>query len=320
MESLVYRHNRVTRLTHWVNVLALPILLMSGLQIFNAHPHLYWGHRSDPGTALLSISSSGAPGDARGYVELFGQRIETTGLLGIQHTDTGIVHQAFPGWLTIPSYFWLAGGRHWHFFFGWVFFFNGMLYVIYNLLNGHMRKLFLTPRDAAKIPAMALYYLRLRKDSPQVGEYNPMQKMAYTGVFLLLTPVIMLSGMAMSPQLNQAFNWLPAMFGGRQAARTIHFLLTFAFAGFVFGHVFMVLTTGVFNNMRSMISGWYKEKVPAPAEPPEVETISLNEAAPQPMVETTIPAERREPGPESPAGSGEATAESQKTGGKNDAA
>ena len=274
MESLVYRHNRVTRLTHWVNVLALPILLMSGLQIFNAHPHLYWGHRSDPGTALLSISSSGAPGDARGYVELFGQRIKTTGLLGVQHTDTGIVHQAFPGWLTIPSYFWLAGGRHWHFFFGWVFFFNGMLYVIYNLLNGHMRKFFLTPRDAAKIPAMALYYLRLRKDSPQVGEYNPMQKMAYTGVFLLLTPVIMLSGMAMSPQLNQAFNWLPAMFGGRQAARTIHFLLTFAFAGFVFGHVFMVLTTGVFNNMRSMISGWYKEKVPAPAEPPEVETIS----------------------------------------------
>ena len=320
MESLVYRHNRVTRLTHWVNVLALPILFMSGLQIFNAHPHLYWGHRSDPGTALLSISSSGAPGDARGYVELFGQRIETTGLLGIQHTDTGIVHQAFPGWLTIPGYFWLAGGRHWHFFFGWVFFFNGMLYVIYNLLNGHMRKFFLTPRDAAKIPAMALYYLRLRKDSPQVGEYNPMQKMAYTGVFLLLTPVVMLSGMAMSPQLNQAFNWLPAMFGGRQAARTIHFLLTFAFAGFVFGHVFMVLTTGVFNNMRSMISGWYKEKVPAPAEPPEVETISLNEAAPQPMVETTIPAERREPGPASPEDPGEATAETQKTGGKNDAA
>lgn len=320
MESLVYRHNRVTRLTHWVNVLALPILLMSGLQIFNAHPHLYWGHRSDPGTALLSISSSGAPGDARGYVELFGQRVETTGLLGVQRTDTGPVHQAFPGWLTIPSYFWLAGGRHWHFFFGWVFFFNGMLYVIYNLLNGHMRKFFLTPRDAAKIPAMALYYLRLREDSPQVGEYNPMQKMAYTGVFLLLTPAIMLSGMAMSPQLNQAFNWLPAMFGGRQAARTIHFLLTFAFAAFVFGHVFMVLTTGVFNNMRSMISGWYKEKVPAPAEPPEVETISLNDAAPQPIVETTIPAEPREPDPGSPAGSGEATAESQKTGGKNDAA
>lgn len=320
MESLVYRHNRVTRLTHWVNVLALPILLMSGLQIFNAHPHLYWGHRSDPGAALLSISASGAPGDARGYVELFGQRVETTGLLGVQRTDTGPVRQAFPGWLTIPSYFWLAGGRHWHFFFGWVFFFNGMLYVIYNLLNGHMRKFFLTPRDAAKIPAMALYYLRLREDSPQVGEYNPMQKMAYTGVFLLLTPAIMLSGMAMSPQLNQAFNWLPAMFGGRQAARTIHFLLTFAFAAFVFGHVFMVLTTGVFNNMRSMISGWYKEKVAAPAEPPEVETISLHEAAPQPIVETTIPAEPREPDPGSPAGSGEATAESQKTGGKNDAA
>ena len=88
----------------------------------------------------------------------------------------------------------------------------------------------------------------------------------------------------------------------------------------------MVLTTGVFNNMRSMISGWYKEKVPASAEPPAVGTIAapavetLGDSAPQPIVEPTIPSERREPGPQSPAGSAEATAESQKTGGKNDTA
>jgi hypothetical protein len=84
----------------------------------------------------------------------------------------------------------------------------------------------------------------------------------------VLTPLIMLSGMAMSPQLNQAFHWLPAMFGGRQSARTVHFVLTFAFAGFVFGHVFMVLTTGLINNMRSMITGWYREKIAAADAPP----------------------------------------------------
>ena len=303
MGSLVYRHNNVTRLTHWVNALALTVLFMSGLQIFNAHPHLYWGHTSDPGTAFLSISSSGDPGSERGYIELFGLRITTTGFLGVQQTEMETVQQAFPGWLTIPSYYWLAGGRHWHFFFAWVFVLNGALYVVYNLLNGHMRKFFLTPGDAAKIPAMGLYYLRLRQDSPQEGEYNPLQKMAYTGVFVFLVPLVVLSGMAMSPQLNQAFNWLPAIFGGRQSARTIHFLLTFAFAAFVFGHVFMVLTTGVFNNMRTMISGWYKETAPvaetsSPAEivEPQVEAPAASAAEP-PVVESTAAAEPQKPDP-----------------------
>jgi hypothetical protein len=102
----------------------------------------------------------------------------------------------------------------------------------------------------------------LRTGSPQVGEYNPLQKAAYTGVFFILTPLILLSGLAMSPQMNVAFNWLPAMFGGRQSARSFHFILTFLFVLFTFGHVFMVSTTGVFNNMRSMVTGWYREKIP----------------------------------------------------------
>jgi hypothetical protein len=111
---------------------------------------------------------------------------------------------------------------------------------------------------------MILYYLRLRRHSPQEGEYNPLQKMAYTGVFVILTPLVFLSGLAMSPQLNVAFHWLPAIFGGRQAARSVHFVLAFGFVLFTFGHVFMVLTTGVLNNMRSIVTGWYREKVPGP--------------------------------------------------------
>jgi hypothetical protein len=96
--------------------------------------------------------------------------------------------------------------------------------------------------------------------------------MAYTSVFLILTPLIMLSGMAMSPQLDTAFHWLPAMFGGRQSARSIHFILTFLFVGFTFGHVCMVLMTGILNNMRSMVSGWYKEEVLDVPEPPSLQT------------------------------------------------
>ena len=268
MEKLVYRHNPITRATHWVNALALVILVMSGFQIFNAHPHLYWGSTSEPDRAFLSIAATNDDGEARGFFRLYGWQFDTTGVLGVQNTEMGPAPRAFPSWLTIPGYFWLAGGRRWHFFFAWLFALNGILYVIYNITNGHMRKFLLKPKDAARVPAMVLYYLRIRKKSPQEGDYNPLQKMAYTSVFVVLTPLIMLSGIAMSPQLDTAFHWLPATFGGRQSARSIHFILTLFFVGFTFGHVFMVLVTGVLNNMRSIVTGWYKEKgsdVPEPA-------------------------------------------------------
>jgi Ni/Fe-hydrogenase b-type cytochrome subunit len=272
MEKLVYRQNRITRTTHWVNLLALVILVMSGFQVFNAHPHLYWGHSSEPDEAFLSIAAANDDGEVRGFFRIYGWQFDTTGVLGVQNTEMGPAPRAFPSWLTIPGYFWLAGGRRWHFFFAWLFALNGLLYVVYNIANGHMRKFFLTPKDAARLPAMVLYYLRIRKDSPQEGDYNPLQKMAYTGVFFVLTPLIMLSGIAMSPQLNTAFHWLPAMFGGRQSARSIHFILTFLFIGFTFGHVFMVLITGALNNMRSMITGWYKETVATEPEPVWLQT------------------------------------------------
>ena len=267
MDKLVYRHNRVTRTTHWVNALALVILVMSGFQIFNAHPHLYWGSTSEPDRAFLSIAAANDDGEVRGFFRIYGWQFDTTGILGVQNTEMGPAPRAFPSWLTIPGYFWLAGGRRWHFFFAWLFALNGLLYVIYNIANGHLRKFLFTPKDAARVPAMVLYYLRVRKTSPQAGEYNPLQKMAYTGVFFALTPLIILSGMAMSPQLDTAFHSLPAMFGGRQSARSIHFILTFLFVGFTFGHVFMVLVTGVLNNMRSIVTGWYKEKVSEKPEP-----------------------------------------------------
>jgi Ni/Fe-hydrogenase b-type cytochrome subunit len=269
MADLVYRHNFITRFTHWIDAVALVVLFMSGLQIFNAFPQLHWGSKAEPEEAFLSIAATRDDGEVRGTTDLFGAKFDTTGVLGVQNTGMGPSPRAFPSWATIPGYFWLAGGRRWHFFFGWLFVLNGLLYFIFNFLNGHMRKFLFTPRDAAKVPAMILYYLRLRRKSPQDGEYNPLQKMAYTSAFLILTPLVLLTGIAMSPQLNVAFNWLPAVFGGRQSARSIHFILAFAFLFFTFGHVFMVLTTGFFNNMRSMVTGWYREKALAPVKTEE---------------------------------------------------
>lgn len=295
MSNLVYRHNRITRLTHWINALALMILLMSGLMIFNAHPNLYWGHTSEPDKAWLSIGAQEQGADMRGYIEIHGWRIDTTGFLGVRQTAQGPSARAFPSWATVPGYYSLAGARRWHFFFGWLFFLAGLVYVIHNLAVGHLKKFLFTPADAARAPAMIAYYLKLRETSPQEGEYNPLQKLAYTSVFLLLAPVILLSGTAMSPQLNVAFNWLPAIFGGRQSARTIHFLVAFGILFFAFGHVFMVITQGFFNNMRSMITGWYREKtvhhetaaaIAANASPPSIAVQSATAAPAMPTEES----------------------------------
>jgi thiosulfate reductase cytochrome b subunit len=121
MEKLVYRQNRITRATHWVNLLALVILVMSGFQIFNAHPHLYWGHTSEPEKAFLSITAANDEGEVRGFFRIYGWQFDTTGVLGVQNTAMGPAPRAFPSWLTVPGYFWLAGGQRWHFFFAWLF-------------------------------------------------------------------------------------------------------------------------------------------------------------------------------------------------------
>jgi Ni/Fe-hydrogenase b-type cytochrome subunit len=299
--KLVYRHNRVTRFTHWIDAIALMVLFMSGLQIFNAFPQLYWGSKAELNQAFLSISAKEHDGDVRGYTEILGHRLDTTGVLGVQFTESGPFPRAFPSWITIPGYYWLADGRGWHFFFGWVFVLNGVLYFVHNLLNGHLRKFLFTPRDAVKVPPMVLYYLHLRHKSRQEDEYNPLQKLAYTSVFLILTPLVLLTGLTMFPQLDVALHWLPAVFGGRQSARSIHFILAFGFALFTFGHVFMVLTTGFLNNMRSMVTGWYREKVSSTvevtSEPPTIPTTEPGILTPalEDEVEGETPADDRSP-------------------------
>jgi Ni/Fe-hydrogenase b-type cytochrome subunit len=238
-------------------------------------------------------------------------------LLGIENTEMGPFPRAFPSWATIPGYFWLAGGRRWHFFFAWVFVLNGLVYFFYSLAKGHLGKLFLRPRDWIKIPAMALYYLGLRRASPQQEEYNPLQKLAYSGVLFILVPLIVLSGLAMSPQMDAGFHWLPAMFGGRQSARTLHFVGTWLFALFTFGHVFMVVATGVVNNMRSMITGWYVEK-----HTPAAETVGTKvvvdeiAAAAEPVREASPAVAEAEPHIEAP---GRETPEEKRAEEKNDA-
>jgi thiosulfate reductase cytochrome b subunit len=261
---LVYRHSRIVRLTHWVNVICITILLMSGLQIFNAHPALYFGESSDFDNPALAIGARrDTEGKAQGYLTVGRYQVPTTGVLGASTKRAGgISVRAFPAWATIPSYQDLATGRRWHFFFAWLFVINGLAYFIYGLLSGHFRsELIPRPRELRKIGASIVHHLQLRfPEGEEARHYNILQKLSYAIIVFIVLPLLILAGLTMSPALDSVFPWLLDLFGGRQTARTVHFIAATVLTLFVVVHVVMVLLSGVWNNLRSMVTGRYKIK------------------------------------------------------------
>src|SRR5215813_1514949 len=136
----VHRHAALVRVAHWINVVCLLVLLMSGLQIFNAHPALYWGETSDFGHPFFAISAQkGRDGLPRGVTTVAGRALDTTGVLGWSSGGAGGgVERAFPAWATLPSWQSLADGRLWHFFFAWGLVVNGLVYLLWGLASGHL--------------------------------------------------------------------------------------------------------------------------------------------------------------------------------------
>jgi thiosulfate reductase cytochrome b subunit len=262
---LVFRHPLAVRATHWINVVALTVLLMSGLQIFNADPELDLGHRSFDHTVAV-IGASGDNQD-RGYVEAFGKRVDTTGVLGVSDVDGEPTARGFPSWITLPAIQDLATGRRWHFLFAWIFVINGFLYLTYGLLSGALaRRLVPTRADLAHIGGAIREHLLLRfPKGEEAIRYNVLQKLTYLIVVLGLLPLQILAGLAMSPGMDAWANWLPEVFGGRQSARTIHFVIAMLLVLFVFVHLVMVVVSGPLNNLRGMITGWFAV-TPARAE------------------------------------------------------
>jgi thiosulfate reductase cytochrome b subunit len=259
---LYYRHRLPVRIMHWINVVALTVLFMSGLQIFNAHPRLYWGKSSYTGNPpLLEIGAREGPGgSAQGYTRIFGHDFNTTGVLGLSQDSGRAYMQGFPDWITLPSHQWLSMARTWHFFFAWVFVINGLCYLIYTIMSRHLaRDLWPTPMDWRSIGASFRDHLRFRHPTGEAAKYyNVLQKLTYLIVIFVLLPLIVLMGMAMSPTLDTILTGWVDVFGGRQSARTIHFLIAWALVAFVAIHVFEVIITGLWNNLRSMITGRYR--------------------------------------------------------------
>ncbi len=258
--SLVRRHRLSTRLWHWTNALTIAVMLMSGLMIFNAHPRLYWGKfgaNFDP--AWLEI---GAHGDS-GYLRIGSLEIPTTGVLGTWHNGAGkFVHLAFPGWATIPTSYSLADARVWHLAFAWVLAGALALYMAWSLANRHFQgDLRITAREAAprNIWHDITEHARLHFPTGIAAlRYNILQKLSYCAVLFGLLPLVILTGLTMSPNLNAGLSLLLELFGGRQSARSLHFIAASGLFAFFLVHIAMVVLAGPINEMRSIITGKYR--------------------------------------------------------------
>ena len=254
-----YRHRLPIRVMHWINVACMTILLMSGLNIFNAHPALYWGQGSTFEQPWVSIHAEDTPAGPIGRTRIAGHDFETTGVLGLSEVDGEPAARAFPRWATIPSAQWLSMARNWHFFFAWIFVINGIAYLLYGLFSRHLVQDLVPTRDElARIGASIRDHLLFRHPTGEAAKrYNVLQNLAYLVVIFGLVPLLIVAGLAMSPRLNAVWPGWVEWLGGRQSARTLHFLAAFGLLGFVVIHVFEVIVAGVWNEMRSMITGWY---------------------------------------------------------------
>ncbi|MBB6506010.1 Ni/Fe-hydrogenase b-type cytochrome subunit [Sphingomonas endophytica] len=224
--TMIHRHRLATRVWHWINAVAIFILIGSGLGISNAHPRLYWGR------------------------------------YGANFDHAWAQLPRFPAWLTIPASYNLAISRRWHLFFALVLGFSLLAYMIVSLLNRHFqRDLRVRRRDVgtAHLRADVRAHLALRFHDPEApGEYNALQKLSYVAVIFFALPLVIFTGLALSPGMDAAWPWLLDLFGGRQSARSLHFIAMVVIALFTIVHLALVILAGWRNELRSMLTGWWR--------------------------------------------------------------
>ncbi|KQT60253.1 MULTISPECIES: cytochrome b/b6 domain-containing protein [unclassified Aureimonas] len=257
--ALIYKQRLATRVTHWAWAICLFFLLLSGLQIFMARPDLYIGHQSgfEFDNAVLTIGSAITDGARRGFVDLFGWRFDTTGWLGAIWVNGTLQPRTFPTWMTIPSYRDLGSGRVVHFFFAWALAATLLVWLVASLANGHLKRDILPGReDLREFGTDVRAHARLEFDRKR--DYNVLQKLSYFSILCVALPLMIATGLAMSPGTNALVPWITDVFGGRQTARTIHFITMLALVGFFVVHIVMVLAAGPLNELRSIVTGWYR--------------------------------------------------------------
>lgn len=210
---LTRRHSSIVRVTHWVNVIAVFVMVGSGLRIFNAYPRF-----APRGGTFCCYPFEGQP---------------------------------MPDWMTFGR--WLGGARHWHFAMMWVLVVNGILYLTYIYLHGEWRDL--TPRrgDARSAWEMIKFYVFVRRDHPEQGKHNALQRATYFS-FPIIGFVLVVTGLAIWKPVQLSL--LTNLLGGFAWARYWHFVATWLLVLLSIIHVFMVFTVDP-QSLRAMITGYY---------------------------------------------------------------
>lgn len=222
------RHSAVVRVTHWITALSFLALLVTGIEILISHPRFYWGEYGNVLTRPLFVLPIPA---SRGSVP----------------TGYGYVLPDQNGW-----------SRYLHFQSAWVLVLTGILYFAFGALTGHFRKNLLPARQDLSLHAFSRLvkaHLGFRYTTTETGSYNTLQRITYLFVIFVLFPLVIWTGLAMSPGIASAFPALVSVLGGQQSARTIHFFVSIFLLVFFVVHVAMVCLTGFRTRMRAMITG-----------------------------------------------------------------
>ncbi len=219
------RHSLITRIWHWINAAALAVLFMSGLNISNAHRHLYWGNYGfDPADAWMTV-------------------------------------MRFPAWATIPQRYDLAEARDWHNTTAWVFAIGLLVMWIVSIVSKHFwRDIATAKKDWSPASWVAATRDHKRAASGEKRKYNSVQKIAYGTVLGIFLPMMVFTGLAISPGFEVAAPWLVEILGGRQSARSLHFIFTWALFAFFIVHIVMVLVSGPITQIAAMITGGKKQE------------------------------------------------------------
>src|SRR5580693_1470261 len=227
--TVTSRHSALVRVTHWITALCFIALLVSGMEIVISHPRFYWGETGN----VLTTPLFQIPIPSSRHLVLTGYRY----VLPDQN-----------GW-----------SRYLHFQAAWVAVLTGLLYVIFGFVTGHFRgNLLPTKADLSWRGFSTSIASHLRFERPSEAEawsYNVLQRISYLFVIFVLFPLIIWTGLAMSPAFVSAFPATVDILGGQQSARTLHFFLSIALVLFLLVHVAMVFLAGCTSRMRAMITG-----------------------------------------------------------------
>ncbi|WP_348264747.1 cytochrome b/b6 domain-containing protein [Telmatobacter sp. DSM 110680] len=232
------RHTALVRITHWITVISFLALLITGGEIVISHPRFYWGETGNSGTTPLF-------------------KIPIPSSRDTVPSGYNYVMPDQNGW-----------SRYLHFQAAWLLVITGVIYVIAGLLTRHFRKnLFPAPADRSWSAFTKVFAKTFRRAPPDPAEsraYNVVQRISYLVVIFILFPLVIWTGLALSPAFDSAVPATVNLLGGRQSARTLHFFVTDLLVLFLIVHVAMIILAGFRSRMRAMITG----RADAPSERP----------------------------------------------------